>query len=186
MWIAYRWLLRNIRRELYGCRVLELGSGSGRTAKICARILAVSEIVLVDSCVSALASSRARLSNTGISAEFLEADVLEIAFERGFDLVHSEGLLEHFAGAEREAVLRVHAELCRPGGYVLILVPLACRRYYVMRAALRAIRQWHWIETPMTEDELLDGLADNGLELLSTYRSPIFHEIGVLAAKRHP
>lgn len=186
MWLTYRPLLRTVVEELRGGRILDLGCGIGRTARILARILSARSIVLFDESSLALRIAQKSLEPLGIEVIPEQGDLLCTQFAPSFDLVHSEGLLGHFEDRNRKAALARHIEACRPGGYVLILVPMRGLRYWMTRAVLRPIGQWVWKEIPLTRRELLAGLREHGLEVVATHHSPVLHEAGVLARKPCP
>jgi cyclopropane fatty-acyl-phospholipid synthase-like methyltransferase len=65
---------------------------------------------------------RRNLSYNGIQgAQLFNADFLEFAPAKKYDLVLSGGVAEHFD--DHELVVRKHAEWAKPGGLVVIIVP---------------------------------------------------------------
>jgi len=183
MWLTYRPLLRPVVRELSGARILDLGSGISRCSRIVVRMLSAQSIVLFDRSKLALKIGCKSLEPLNIEVAQEQGDLLLTQFTPSFDLVHSEGLLEHFENGERNAALARHVEACRPGGYILVLVPIRSLQYRVTRAFLRASGQWVWKETPFTRQELLAALCEHGLEVIAMHHSPVLHEAGVLARK---
>lgn len=65
---------------------------------------------------------RANLSYNGVQdSQLFNADVFEFTPPKKYDLVLSGGFAEHFD--DHELVVRKHAELAKPGGLVVIIVP---------------------------------------------------------------
>jgi 2-polyprenyl-3-methyl-5-hydroxy-6-metoxy-1,4-benzoquinol methylase len=65
--------------------------------------------------------TKLNLASCGVTGEVHAVDLLEFRPERGFDLVLSLGVIEHFGDVE--ATFRHHADLVAPGGRLLIGVP---------------------------------------------------------------
>jgi SAM-dependent methyltransferase len=57
----------------------------------------------------------------GVDAEFVQADFLDWAPNRQFDVVLSSGFVEHFRNYEE--VIRKHWDLVRPGGFLVLTIP---------------------------------------------------------------
>ena len=97
---AYEKLLKGIR--IKDIKLIELGSGSGSNSLIISKIKKVREIVLVDSNKKALGISKRTFKGSDLKVRFLKKDVMKLKTREKFDIVHSEGLVEHFYGKERE------------------------------------------------------------------------------------
>jgi len=81
----------------------------------------VSGLEYVDWCAAAVEQSFADFE---VPVEVFQEDLFSIRsnfLKRRFDVVFSRGFVEHFH--DTKMLLKCHAELCRPGGYVVILIP---------------------------------------------------------------
>jgi hypothetical protein len=80
--------------------------------------------------------------------------------------VHSEGVIEHFRGRERQLVMDRHAEAARPGGSVVIIVPnMASGMYRLGKFVSERTGAWiHGSEYPYTAWELGRRMRKAGLE----------------------
>jgi SAM-dependent methyltransferase len=106
-----------------GSRVLEIGCATGRivstavAAKGCAG-------TGIDISPEAIAYARRVADYLEASTEFVVGDGMDLPFADGsFDVVLSEGVIEHFTHEGTERMVREHVRVCRPGGRVLISVP---------------------------------------------------------------
>jgi len=180
---VYKQLLKHI--DLHDVKILELGSGSGDGSLLLANTLTAKKIVLVDSNKTALSIAKNNLPDN-IPVEFINKSIfdLESEIDEQFDIVHSEGLLEHFQGKERLA-LRVHSEYCKPNGFVLVFAVYDSLRYRAGRAILNMLDKWdYYDEIPFTESELSYLLNKANLCVVREIESPLIHEIGMLMRRK--
>jgi SAM-dependent methyltransferase len=76
----------------------------------------------IDYSPNGVASSKELFRALGIDGDLRCEDVFQASFDPGsFDLVYSNGLIEHFE--DPYPLVRRHVELAKPGGRILILVP---------------------------------------------------------------
>jgi SAM-dependent methyltransferase len=80
--------------------------------------------------------TRENLRFNGIEAKDLfQADLFNFSSPRLYDLVFSSGFVEHFE--DHDLVIRKHAELAKPGGLVVIMVPNLRHLHYVLCRAFQ-------------------------------------------------
>jgi SAM-dependent methyltransferase len=155
-------------------RVLDAGCGSGWFS---ARFLAMGcRVTALDLSDEALAIAR---EATGGRAEaYLREDLLAESFaERhaeSFDLVFSDGLLEHYAPLDQERILARFERVLSPGGLAATFVPNAHSAWTLVRPLLMpGIR-----ETPLRPERLrviharLTIVDSGGLNVLPLRASP--------------
>jgi SAM-dependent methyltransferase len=96
-----------------------------------------------------------------------------------FDLVYSVGLLEHFP--DKRKILDAHIALTRPGGLVLIYVPIDTP---AVRELSRLAAEWEnfGYRELLTPDELRSAVADPRLEVVRS--EPVGMFAAVWARKR--
>ena len=102
--------------------MVELGCGGAVLSLSLAKDL--KEYVGIDYSEEAIRLARGNATKRGVSNfSFIQHDVLKLEqkLHNSFDLVWSQGLVEHFPSYEQ--IIRVHYELVKPGGTVLISVP---------------------------------------------------------------
>lgn len=122
--LLYAIHFRYYRRLLEGVlpdhpRILELGAGSGAIPRRMIRRWG-GRATLVDS--NRLASRQYYAQRlAGEPIDYVLGDALNLHFPAVFDLVFSDGLIEHFPN--KRAVLEAHLRAVKPSGYVLLFVP---------------------------------------------------------------
>jgi SAM-dependent methyltransferase len=176
---AYQRLLRGVSLPA-APRIAELGAGTGHASLKLVQAHG-GTATLVERNPLALRLSRARWRQAGLAdrARYVEGDLLAFDGARGFDLVHSGGVVEHFHGPDQDRVVRAHADAVAPGGLLVILVPVDTRRYRAFRAALTAIGKWIYTdEVPWPLDLAPRLFAPHGFRLIAS--TPCGHEQGYL------
>ena len=117
-------LWRAFRRHIPdGASILEIGCGTGKiSAKAVKHLGATAVGIDVNQRLLEYARGLARF--VGVSATFLPGSGFEVPFaDKSFDVVLSEGVIEHFPVAQTDRMVAEHARVCRPGGRVLMSVP---------------------------------------------------------------
>lgn len=180
---AYKSLLKNV--NLNNPKILELGAGSGVNSLTVAEILKAKKITLVDFNERALEISKKLVedSNLDLQAKFIKKDVLDLKLNEKFDIVHSDGLVEHFYGKDRVAVFKKHIDFCKKGGLIIIIVPYKSVQYSSLIFAYKVLGRWIFDEEPLSRPELYGLCKKFNLEILREYTSPFLHKIGILAKK---
>jgi SAM-dependent methyltransferase len=104
------------------CRVLEVGAGSA-TACRCLAAHRHGTFFALDIVAESMQVARRAMQRTSQSTvEFVVGDVFQAPFqENSFDLVFSQGLIEHFK--DPNPIFEAHVRLVKPGGWLVIRVP---------------------------------------------------------------
>ncbi len=161
--------------------MLELGSSTGICSRFLAKKFGVRRITLVDRSEYALRLAVVN-SDDDVELTCINQDIFDLNLQERFDLVHSEGLLEHFSRADAKRLFKRHLELVRPGGYLLITVPTPTFRYRLSRKALELTHTWIFgYEKPFIEQELVALFEEAGVEILSKVKT--WHNIGILGRR---
>ena len=105
------------------------------------------------------------MRSMGLKGRTVCESVFDSRFRNEFDLVHSEGLVEHFTGKKRQEIMDIHTRAAKKAGRVLIIVPhRKCPAYRVGK--FLAEKAWTWIyenEHPYTRGELVTRMGRAGL-----------------------
>jgi cyclopropane fatty-acyl-phospholipid synthase-like methyltransferase len=146
--------------------VLELGAGPGElTARIIKKYGGTA--TLVDKSAVAVRLAKMNFSRHTITARIFQRDLLDFRPSRKYDLVHSEGLIEHFIGKEQKAVITAHKRCAKRDGFLLFCVPRPAWYYRVVKKFLEKAGKWPWgFEQALEHTELRQLLEDNGLHVL--------------------
>ena len=174
-------MLRSLLRDLHlhDVRVLELGAATGFLSR-----WLVSELggggVLVDNNDAAF-NAFMRLPEASRSPfEYLLHDVFTLELAERFDIVCSFGLAEHFA--DKTGILRAHERFVKPGGLLVILVPLdspLTRVFYAVHPELNLGYRELW-----SAQDCKSILTDYGLEVVGMATSIGYTYDAVAAACR--
>jgi arsenite methyltransferase len=167
-----------------GDAVLDLGSGAGADALICARRVAPDgHVIGLDMTDEMLALARANAAAAGIdNAEFVKGYLEELPLANAsIDVVISNCVIN--LSADKPRVLREAARVLRPGGRFAIADVIADAD---MGAATRAdTAQWTGcVAGALTRAELERSLADAGLVDVEIHETHRVHEHAVAAIVR--
>lgn len=162
VWKFYEMLLKDYDFE--GKRVLEFGCGTGVNSILMA--LRGARVTFLDSSRKALDIVKINLERLGLKGRLVCQDIFDSDFRGEYDLVQSEGLVEHFLGRKRQEIIDIHARAAKKGGKVLIIVPhRKCPPYRIGK--FLAERTGTWIyhnEHPYGKRELVRRMERAGLK----------------------
>ena len=165
---TYRWFFYKQLLDGYafrGKRVLEIGCGTGINSIFMA--MAGAKVTFLDSSKESLAIVRKLLERFSLEGEIVNENAFRHGFENEFDLVHSEGLIEHFTGEYRQAIVDAHADAAKKGGKVLIIVPnMKCPPYRLGKFLAEKTGAWiYGNEYPYSKKELEFRMEKAGLKM---------------------
>ncbi len=118
---------------------------------------------LVDNYKPILDKTISNFNENKIKAEFILKDIFKLNFKKKYDIVLSVGLIEHFKGKKREEAFKIHKNLTKRGGYLVIYTPSSSFSYWVGRKINEKLGTWMVSETPFTKKELLRMCKANNL-----------------------
>jgi len=128
-WLAvdtwhFPYALRSFHKYIpEGSLVLEVGCGSGRILTSIAKE-SKCRCVGVDVTDDAFASLSFFSRQQGVKVEAVKGDGFSLPFrDESFEVVYSEGVIEHFPIERSAEMLREHVRVCRRGGLVIVSVP---------------------------------------------------------------
>jgi SAM-dependent methyltransferase len=177
--MLYRMHFRHYIRLLEGVlpdqpRILELGAGSGVIPR---RIVSRwgGRATLVDSNRAARDLFLAGRVNDE-PLDYVLADVLELDFPPVFDLVYSDGLIEHFP--EKNKVMAAHLRALKPSGHLVLFVP---NNSFLFRTVTRFGPDMGY-EERYSLPALISLCHQYGLKVLRQTKYPF--EVGVLCQRQ--
>ncbi len=166
VWRAYVGLLRDIRFDR-PIRIMELGCGTGYHTLQMTRRYDVAKVTLVDFNEAVIADSKRRMARVNCDKEFVLQDLFSLCHQERYDIVHSQGLLEHYTPEEQMKLIRQHRDLLAPGGIAVILVPTPSLPYRLWRGFLERFEMWIYPdETPLTREDFTQRLNASGLDVV--------------------
>jgi SAM-dependent methyltransferase len=153
--------------DIRGKRILEVGSGTGYDSVHLATLGA--EVYALDLTATALRLTRATSGEHDADVRLVVGDTLCLPFQDGaFDLVFSQGLLEHFS--DPRPVVREQARVVAPGGYLVVDVPQRYSLYTLhKRRQMKAGRWFAGWESEFSLRELTGILEAEGLRRTRSY-----------------
>lgn len=162
---VYKKIMDNLKMK--NPKIIELGCGTGElTIRMIKRY--GGSATIVDKSEEALKIAKNKFKKQNIAVNILKKDLLEFKVDRKYDIVTSEGLIEHFRGKKLKKILDAHKKCVRKDGYILICVP--SRRvwhYKVWRRVLSSIRKWPFgYERMIDKNELIGMLKSAKLNVL--------------------
>lgn len=163
MWKFYETLLGDY--DFRGKRVLELGCGTGINTVLMS--IRGARVTLLDSSREALKLAGRVMERFSQKGEFVHADALNHGFENEFDIVHSEGVIEHFLGRERQQIVEAHARALKKNGMALIIVPnRKSPPYRIGKFISERLGTWmHGEEYPFSRREFESRIKLSGLRI---------------------
>lgn len=161
---ACRTFLKYIPR---GSTVLEVGCGSGRILTSVARESSC-RCVGLDVTDGAFQSLSFFSRQQGVKVEAVKGDGFSLPFsDESFDLVYSEGVIEHFPIERSAEMVREHVRVCRQGGMVIVSVPNRFALVHSLTKRLLGPRFLFAPEASLSTFELARLMQDAGLKIVS-------------------
>ncbi len=182
-WKRYKIFLK--KTDMKEPDVLELGSGPGINSMKIKKEFGGS-LALVDNSDSALEKakniSKRIFGNTEAeNIEYINEDFFKLKTDKKFDLVHSQGVIEHF---DNEKIITLHASFVKKGGYLLVLAPRQSFAYWVSRVLIERIYgKWPFgYEFPVVPYWVKESMKKNGMEIIN--EKEFMFSYGCLARKK--
>jgi SAM-dependent methyltransferase len=183
VWRAYASLLRGFSFS-EPIKIIELGCGTGYHTLQMTRLYPVAKVTLVDANASVIRDTERRMSFLECEKEFLLKDLFSLDLEERYDVVHSQGLLEHYTPQEQRKLIRLHRDLLAPGGIAIILVPTPSLTYRFWRGLLERLHLWIYSdEVALSREEFIRQLEASGLEILKIQGCHLI-EVGAVCRRR--
>lgn len=161
---AYKKLLDPL--NLKNPEIIELGCGpAGLSARLVKRY--GGSATLVDKSRNALKLAFSIFKKDDLKCKILKKDLLKFNLRKRFDLVHSDGLIEHFIGEQQVKIIKIHRKYVNKNGYILICVPRPTWYYKLWKKYLQTRGKWFFgFEKALNKDDLKSILEKSGLEVI--------------------
>lgn len=183
VWKAYSDLLNGVHFE-EPVKIIELGCGTGYNTLKLTSLFQTEKVTLVDFNPNMLDLAQKTLSSLNCGKEFLPQDLFSLDLSEKYNIVHSQGLLEHFTFEQKRKLIRLHKELLAADGVVIIMVPTPSLVYRFKRRITEMMHLWiYHDETAIPEAELNAELEYGGLQILKMKKYH-FTELGAICQRR--
>jgi cyclopropane fatty-acyl-phospholipid synthase-like methyltransferase len=150
-------------------KIIELGCGSG---ELTARIIKNygGSATLLDNSKEAIFLASKKFEKYGIKVKLLKKDLFKFKPKEKFDIVHSEGLIEHFLDEKQRKIIDAHKKHVKKDGYIIISIPRPAWYYKITKWILEKTNKWPFgFENAMNKYELKKALENCGLKVLETF-----------------
>lgn len=138
---------------------LEVGFGSGRLMTRVARDLEC-RCIGVDPDDTAFASLAFFSRQHNVSTDPVKGSGFCLPFkDNSFDVVYSEGVIEHFPIEQSQAMIAEHARVCRDGGIVVVSVPNRFALFHTLTKLLLGKRFLFYPEASLSAFDLSQLMA---------------------------
>lgn len=182
VWKGYSGLLRGIHFKK-PIKIIELGCGTGYNTLQMTKLFPVKKVTLVDFNPNVLNDVPKRLSSVNCEKEFLLKDLLNLDLDEKYDIVHSQGLLEHYTPEQQRKLIRLHRDLLTKDGVTIILVPTPNLPYRLWRGLFEKLHLWIYPdEAAISKEEFTAELARGGLQILKMKRCHLI-ELGAVCRR---
>lgn len=157
---AYSTFRKHIPRN---SNVLEVGFGSGRILTRLAKDLNC-RCVGVDIPDHAFPTIAFFCKQEGVHVEAIKGDGFALPFkDDSFDVVYSEGVIEHFPIERSFEMVKEHARVCKPGGIVIVSVPNKFALFHSLTKRLLGSRFLFYPEASYSSRQLSQFIQRSGL-----------------------
>jgi SAM-dependent methyltransferase len=159
--------------DLQGCRILEIGAGTGGNSSALASLGAA--VTALDLVWPALQRIVATGRKTGVGLDVVQGDAWHLPFRSGaFDLIFHQGFLEHFR-APRDLV-HEQRRVLRKLGYILIDVPQRYSLYTIYKKHRISRGDWDYggWETEFSYRRLRRMVIECGFRPVESYGRDVF------------
>jgi len=161
-------LVKNIK--IKNPEILEIGAGSGLFAqKIIEKYNG--SAILFDNNLNAYKMFK-KFYNKKLKIAYFIGDLFHLSFKKKFDMVISDGLIEHFKDIKK--VILIHEKFTKKGGYVIIVFP----HNSLVNKIIWLINPWGQF---LNEKKMINILKSTNLKLIRKIRT--FHRVGMLFVK---
>jgi len=175
-------LLRGIRFK-EPIKIIELGCGTGYHTLQMTKLYPVTKVTLVDFNANVLGAVQKRLSCLNCEKEFLLRDLFALDLSEKYDIVHSQGLLEHYTLEQKRKLICLHRDLLTTDGIAIILVPTPSLAYRLWRGTFEKLHLWIYPdETAISEEEFSTELENSGLQILKMKKCHLI-ELGAVCRR---
>jgi SAM-dependent methyltransferase len=182
---AYSRLLRKARFP-DSISLLEFGCGTGLITHYLSGILKPFNVTVIEKNAKMLEIAKETLRVLSCEKVFIEEDFFLHTPDARYDLVHSQGVVEHFDHETRLLLLQKHYDATKPGGYCIVFFPTPSFFYSFFRVILKILGTWYFHdEVPIGKETIIDEMKSLGfiIEKTDAFWRLYLKEIGILCRR---
>jgi cyclopropane fatty-acyl-phospholipid synthase-like methyltransferase len=166
--------------------ILEFGCGTGYIDKWLCQKFNVKNVTLIDSNKRMLNIAKKTLSKVQCETEFIEMDFFNFKTSKQYDIVHSQGVIEHFEPKKRYALLKKHYDSTKPGGYCIVYSPTPSKPYLFFRKLAEKSGFWKFPdEVPLDDKIIIEEMTSLGFIKIKSnvFWKYFLTEVGIIFKK---
>jgi SAM-dependent methyltransferase len=149
-----------------GANVLEIGVGCGYVLSNLP-LGAVGRRVGVDNDLDSIRLAGRVAGSFGVSIDRIRGDAQRLPFATGsFDLVYSQGLIEHFPPSTADRLVAEHVRVAKPGAVIALSVPNVFNLFHTWLKWRQGCSYRFYPERSYTPQELASLLERHGVSVL--------------------
>lgn len=182
---SYDRLLANVNFN-YPIKILEFGSGTGYIDLYLCKRFNVKKLTAIDFNEKMLNIAKHTLSNLSCDKDFVHNDFFKVKIDDKHDIVHSQGVIEHFEPKKRLELLRKHYDATKKGGFCIIYSPTPTKPYLFFRKIAEIIGAWKFSdEVPLEKDVIIKEMEMFGFKVIKIdyFWKYFLTEVGILFQK---
>ena len=182
---SYERLLKNIKFDK-PIKILEFGCGTSYINLFLSRRFKVKKIIGIDSNKKMLNISKQTLSKLSCDKKFINENFFKIKLAEQYDIVHSQGVIEHFERVERLELLKKHFDATKKGGFCIIYAPIPTGYYIFFRKLAEILNTWKYTdEVPLDKTTIIEEMEAIGFTTLNIdyFWKFFLTEVGILFKK---
>lgn len=179
---AYSGLLEEINFD-NSIEILEFGCGTGYSNKWFCQRYRVKKITLIDLNKRMLNIAKNTLSKVQCETEFINMDFFNFKSNKQYDIVHSQGVVEHFESKKRYELLKKHCEATKIKGYCIIFFPIPSKSYLFFRKIAEFLSIWNFPdEVPLKRKIIVEEMKSLGFVAIKSnfFRKYFLTEMGII------
>jgi 2-polyprenyl-3-methyl-5-hydroxy-6-metoxy-1,4-benzoquinol methylase len=181
-WRRIKAAVKKSFKSFKGLKVIEVGSGLGTYSALMAKEGA--KVSLLDYSDKALQEAKLFLKANNVQATFIKADALKLPQKLmgKYDISMSFGLTEHFIGKNRVKINKVHFDLVRDNGMVVLSFPNKNNLpYRFFKYATQKLKTWPFgIEIPYSKQEFMEMFHTFGIRKIQVEGDSLFWSLNFI------
>ena len=182
---GYSDLLTNVSFEK-PIEIFEFGCGTGYTNRWLCERFKVKKVTLIDSNKKMLNMAKKTLSYAKCETDFIEGDFFKFKTDKQYDIVHSQGVIEHFEPKKRYDLLKKHYDSTKTGGYCIVYSPTPSKPYRFFRKIGEIFGAWEFTdEVPLEEKTITKEMKSLGFTPIKSnvFWKYFLTEVGIIFKK---
>ncbi|MBU3907052.1 MAG: class I SAM-dependent methyltransferase [Nanoarchaeota archaeon] len=183
--LAYSRLLKDVKFK-EPIKILEFGCGTGYLDLFLAKKFNVKKITAIELNKKMVEITRKTLAPLDCEKEIVNKDFFKFKTNEQYNLVHSQGVIEHFDSKKRLELLKKHYDSTKKGGYCIVYFPTPSIAYRFFRKIAEIIGTWKFHdEVPIKKEIIIQEMNSLGFKAIKVnyFWRWFLTEVGIIFKK---